>query len=69
MPGSFRTGPRLPFAAYEDPFATGAARRMTPAELVVYTFEALEAWGREQVIERPPEQTLPILGSSVRNVS
>lgn len=48
---------RLPFSAYEDPFVTGAARQMTPAELVVYTFEALEAWGREQVIERPPEQT------------
>lgn len=48
---------RLPFSAYEDPFTTGAARQMTPAELVVYTFEALEAWGREQVIERPPEQT------------
>jgi hypothetical protein len=47
----------LPFAAYEDPFFSGAARRMAPAQLVRYTFEALEAWAREQVIERPPEQT------------
>jgi len=47
----------LPFAAYEDPFFSGAARRMAPAKLVRYTFEALEAWAREQVVERPPEQT------------
>jgi hypothetical protein len=47
----------LPFAAYEDPFFSGAARRMPLAQLARYTFEALEAWAREQVIERPPEQT------------
>ena len=47
----------LPFAAYENPFFTGAARRMSPAQLVQYTFEALEAWAREQVVARPPEQT------------
>jgi hypothetical protein len=47
----------LPFAAYEDPFFSGAARRMAPAQLVRYTFEALEAWAREQVVARPPEQT------------
>ena len=47
----------VPFAAYEDPFFSGAARRMPAAQLVRYTFEALEAWAREQVIARPPEQT------------
>jgi hypothetical protein len=46
-----------PFAAYENPFFSGAAQRMSPAQLVRYTFEALEAWAREQVIARPPEQT------------
>ncbi len=30
---------------------------MPPAQLVRYTFEALEAWAREQVVARPPEQT------------
>jgi len=45
------------FAAFENPFFSGAARRMSPAQLVRYTFEALEAWAREQVVARPPEQT------------
>jgi hypothetical protein len=30
---------------------------MPPAQLVRYTFEALEAWARERVVARPPEQT------------
>jgi hypothetical protein len=47
----------LPFAAYEDPFFSGAARNTAPAKLVRYTFEALEAWAREQVVARPSEQT------------
>jgi hypothetical protein len=46
-----------PFAAYEDPFFSGAARRMSPAQLVRYSFDALEAWARERVVARPPEQT------------
>jgi hypothetical protein len=45
------------FSAYADPFFSGAARRMAPAQLVRYTFEALEAWAREQVVARRPEQT------------
>ena len=45
------------FAAFENPFFSGAAQRMSPAQLVRYTFEALEAWAREQVVARPPDQT------------
>jgi Domain of unknown function (DUF4129) len=45
------------FAAFENPFFTGTAGRMPPAQLVRYTFEALEAWARERVVARPPEQT------------
>jgi hypothetical protein len=45
------------FAAFENPFFSGAAGRMPPAQLVRYTFEALEAWARERVVARPPEQT------------
>jgi Domain of unknown function (DUF4129) len=47
----------LPFSTYQNPFFSGAAGRMSPAQLVRYTFEALEAWSREQVVGRRPEQT------------
>ncbi len=46
-----------PFASFVNPYASGAAGRMSPPQLVRYTFEALEAWSREQVVERPPSQT------------
>jgi hypothetical protein len=49
--------PPRPFASFEDPFFSGAARRMSPAQLSIYTFQALEAWAREQICERPPDQT------------
>jgi hypothetical protein len=37
-----------PFSAFTNPFRTGQAARMTPADLARYSFEALEAWAREQ---------------------
>jgi hypothetical protein len=49
--------PPRPFSSFEDPFFSGAARRMSPAQLAIYTFEALEAWAREQVRERHRDQT------------
>jgi hypothetical protein len=49
--------PAVPFSDYANPFFSGAAGRMSPAQLVRYTFEALEAWSREQVVARRPEQT------------
>lgn len=50
--------PPLPrFADYKDPFATGAAGRYPPGELVRYTFEALEAWARDTGCPRFPDQT------------
>jgi hypothetical protein len=49
--------PPRPFAAFADPFASGAAARMSPAEVVRYTFQALEAWGRENGCPREAEQT------------
>ncbi len=45
------------FASFRDPFETGSADRMKPETLVVYTFEALQAWGREHGIERDADQT------------
>jgi hypothetical protein len=45
------------FADFRDPFASGAAGRYPPAELVRYTFEALEAWARDRGRPRHPDQT------------
>lgn len=45
------------FAEYADPFTTGLAARWSLAELVRYTFEALEARGREQNCPRSNDQT------------
>lgn len=46
-----------PFAAFANPFASGAAGSQSPEELVRYTFEALQAWAKERDLERPPDQT------------
>lgn len=49
--------PPRSFASYSDPFATGQARGMSWPQLVRYTFEALEAWGREHACPRATGQT------------
>ena len=52
--------PRVPlrrFADFTDPFASGAADQQPAEELVRYTFDALEAWGRDQGHARASEQT------------
>lgn len=45
------------FAEYADPFQTGLAARWSLAQLVRYTFEALEARGRERNCPRGAQQT------------
>jgi len=46
-PSDQPAGPPVPsFASYQDPFAAGTAERYTTEQLVCYSFEALEAWGR-----------------------
>jgi hypothetical protein len=51
-------GPPLPtFASFADPFATGNAERYSTEQLVQYSFEALEAWGRDHGCPRGSEQT------------
>jgi hypothetical protein len=55
-PRRIETPPR-PFSSFANPFRDGAARRLSPEELVHYTFEALEAWGREHDLSRTPEET------------
>ncbi|MBN2477404.1 MAG: DUF4129 domain-containing protein [Pirellulales bacterium] len=46
-----------PFADFVDPFTTGEAGHIPPEELVRYSFEALEAWGREHGCARRADQT------------
>jgi hypothetical protein len=46
-----------PFADFANPFESGTARRQTPAELVTYSFAALEAFSREHGWERDPQET------------
>ncbi len=45
------------YRSYPDPFLTGAAEGMDVREQVRYTFAALQAWGREQGVERRPDET------------
>jgi hypothetical protein len=50
--------PTLPrFVDFVDPFLSGRAGRYTPAQLVTYTFQAMEAWAREHGCPRQPEET------------
>ncbi len=46
-----------PFASFADPFASGLAQNFSPNDLVIYSFEALEAWAYEQNLARSPHET------------
>jgi hypothetical protein len=52
-----RRAPLRPFASYGNPFHTGQADGMSPAELVRYSFEALEAWAFEHDLARMADET------------
>lgn len=57
-PEAKTAGPaRRPFRDYHDPFASGASRQASPAELVRYTFEAFEAWSADRGHPRTPDET------------
>ncbi|MBC7852340.1 MAG: hypothetical protein IAF94_02800 [Pirellulaceae bacterium] len=45
------------FSSFDDPFASGMAARVPLPELVRYSFEALEAWGRDRASPRATGQT------------
>ncbi|HET6882615.1 MAG TPA: DUF4129 domain-containing protein, partial [Pirellulales bacterium] len=49
--------PPRPFAAFRNPFYAGNAGRMSPDQLVRYTFDALEAWTFERAAARRREET------------
>jgi Domain of unknown function (DUF4129) len=46
-----------PFAAFHNPFASGLAERLSPNQVVRYSFEALQAWARERGLGRRPDET------------
>ena len=46
-----------PFASYRNPFITGKDQTWSPERLLLYTYEAVQAWAKEQGIEIKPEQT------------
>ncbi len=52
-----QTSPRRPFVMLSNPFASGAALKMSPEELVVYTFRGLEAWAERSHFGRQTDQT------------
>ena len=52
-------GPRRPppFHAYSNPFADGSAEARDPADLVAYTFDALDAWAWDRDAGRESPET------------
>jgi hypothetical protein len=50
-----RAAPPRPFSSYSNPFTDGSRR--STAELVRYTFAAVQAWARERSLERQPGET------------
>lgn len=46
-----------PFDEFKNPFWTGSTPRTPPAELMRYTFEALQAWSGEHGLSRTADQT------------
>lgn len=49
--------PPRPFSSYSNPFDSGLVHQLTPDALVVYSFEALEAWANEREMARQPHET------------
>jgi hypothetical protein len=45
------------FASFRNPFLNGDSDRMSPAALVRYTFDALEAWGSERGVQQQAGET------------
>jgi len=52
-----RTPRQRPFAAYLSPFLTGKDKSWTAEQLILYSYEALQAWAVEQGIQSQPQQT------------
>jgi hypothetical protein len=57
------------FPSYADPFSSGRSEAMTPVDLTVYTFQALEAWAADAGWERRPEETPMEFGEALSRQS
>jgi len=57
--------PLRSFSEFSDPFAQGVAATWQPAEVVRYSFEALEAWGHDNGWPREPDQTAHDFASKI----
>ncbi len=49
--------PRRPLAEFKNPFFAEKGSLRPPEEIILYTYDALQAWTREQGMEPRPEQT------------
>jgi hypothetical protein len=49
--------PPRPFSSFPDPFTSGMDRNFSPNDLIIYSFEALEAWAFEHNLARSPHET------------
>src|SRR5262249_26055464 len=46
-----------PFTAFRNPFLDGSANRLSPDQLVRYSFSALQSWAYERDLARQPDET------------
>jgi hypothetical protein len=60
--------PPRPFASFVNPFDAGLDHQLTPDDLVIYSFEALEAWAYEHELARSPHETPMEFASRVADV-
>src|ERR1019366_9214372 len=58
---------RRPFASFRNPFLAGKDTSWTHEQLVLYSFEALQAWAEQQGIKPRPEQTAREFCSELSN--
>jgi hypothetical protein len=69
-----------PLSEFKNPFLADKAHSRPPLEIILYTYDALQAWTREQGMEVRPEQTarefcqrasetLPDLSAQLRHLS
>ncbi|MGB7747328.1 MAG: DUF4129 domain-containing protein [Verrucomicrobiia bacterium] len=52
-----QTPRQRPFSAYLSPFLAGKDKSWTAEQLILYSYEALQAWAVEQGIQSQPQQT------------
>ncbi len=46
-----------PFSTYENPFLTGKDKTWPPERVILFTYEAMRAWAKEQGIQIRPQET------------